>query len=100
MNDLKRVLNDKSTCTACKGYKEYIYWKNLSCDSLQWDSCGEALEDINKVNAEPEEMLGYYIGLNFFRITSLVLFFIAYRHQRKAKRALLEEQINEIGKQA
>ncbi|MCG7754196.1 hypothetical protein [Flavihumibacter cheonanensis] len=58
------------------------------------------LNQKNKVNAEPAEMLGYYIGINFFLIISLVLFFIDYRRQRKAKRALLEEQINEIGKQA
>lgn len=48
MNEPKQVLNDKSVFTACKGYKESIYWKDLSCDSRQWDSCGEALVYINK----------------------------------------------------
>jgi hypothetical protein len=56
MNDLKRGLNDKSNFTTCKGYKEYIYWKNLSCDSLQWDSCGEALQDylIERINSKSQ----------------------------------------------
>ena len=64
----------------------------------------QVLSHIGRINKEPyvfeenSEIIGYYIGLNIALIISIVLFYIAFRMNRKMISQNLTEKIDAIGK--